>query len=176
VEPAPSEGASKATPSDSPPAQPQRTARKNPASPGRGGSEHKYIQSLIKQLGEARGYRATIERQVEGGSIDVALECDQLRVACGVSVTTGAAYEVGSLRNRLAAGFDFAVVVSPDKRVRERIGRTVEEALSGSEQERIRILVPEELPAFLTELEARAARPRAARRRLQGEDDVHACG
>lgn len=134
-----------------------RPTSPRPTTPGRGGSEHKYLQTLIKQLGEDRGYRATIERQVEGGSIDVALENDQLRIACEVSVTTGAAYEVGSLRNRLAAGFHVAVVVAPDKRVRDRLVRAVEEELPASDQERVRILTPDDLPTFLTELEARAA-------------------
>jgi len=41
---------------------------------GRGGPEHKDLQRRIAAWGSEHGFRATIERQVEGGRVDVALE------------------------------------------------------------------------------------------------------
>ena len=35
---------------------------------GRGGRQHKYLQELIKRLGESRGYRSTVEKQILGGA------------------------------------------------------------------------------------------------------------
>ena len=36
-------------------------------SPGRGGPEHIYLQSLLKQYGEDHGFRASIEHELPGG-------------------------------------------------------------------------------------------------------------
>src|SRR2546428_5070259 len=43
--------------------------------PGRGGLQHKYLQSLVKRLAEKRGFEAQIEKTVLGGHghVDVAL-------------------------------------------------------------------------------------------------------
>ena len=52
-------------------------------SPGRGGPEHVYLQSLLKQYGEDHGFKASIERELpDGGRVDVALERKDMRIAC----------------------------------------------------------------------------------------------
>ena len=50
---------------------------------GRGGSQHKYLQNLIKKIAQDRGYLATIEKPLFDGarSVDVALEKDEKKIA-----------------------------------------------------------------------------------------------
>jgi hypothetical protein len=74
---------------------------------GRGGREHKYLQQLLKQVGEDRGFRATIEQQITGGagSVDISLERDGKRIACEISVTSTSEQELGNVRKCLAAEY-----------------------------------------------------------------------
>ncbi|MGH8545615.1 MAG: type IV secretory system conjugative DNA transfer family protein, partial [Gammaproteobacteria bacterium] len=57
---------------------------KEPPPPGRGGQQHKYLQNLIKRMGEDKGYKATVEKEILGGigKVDVALEKDATSIAC----------------------------------------------------------------------------------------------
>lgn len=95
---------------------------------GRGGREHKYLQHLIKRLGEERGFRSVIEETVGGGRIDVALRRDDVSVACEISITTGIDQELGNVRKCLRAGFARVWLVVPDKKRREKAGTALETA------------------------------------------------
>jgi Type IV secretion-system coupling protein DNA-binding domain len=123
----------------------------SPAPLGRGGSQHKYLQELVKRWGEGHGYRATIERQILAGlgSVDVALDRGERSVACEISVASNADQELGNIEKCLAAGFDEVAVVSLEKqnlrRAREVISSNLEEHL----RERVHFLTPEELFTFL---------------------------
>lgn len=92
---------------------------------GRGGQEHKYLQQLIKRLGEERGFRAVIEEQVKDGQVDVALRRDDLSIACEVSVTTSADHELENAKKCLSAGFGQIWFVVPDKKRREKLEKAV---------------------------------------------------
>jgi hypothetical protein len=83
---------------------------------GRGGRQHKYLQAVIKNLAEERGYRAIIERQInEGtGSVDISLENDDKKIACEVSITTPPEHEVRNIRKCLTAGYDTVIVLSAE--------------------------------------------------------------
>jgi predicted DNA-binding transcriptional regulator AlpA len=117
--------------------------------PGRGGPQHKYLQSLVKRFAEDRGFKATIEKMVlDGhGHIDVALERDGLSIGCEISVTTRVEHEVENLSKCLAAGFDYAVLVSSDQQTLER----ARALLAGTDQSKMRFIPPEDLTAFLDE-------------------------
>jgi hypothetical protein len=123
----------------------------SPAPLGRGGSQHKYLQELVKRWAEGHGYRATIERQIlDGlGSVDVALDRGERSIACEISVASTAEQELGNIEKCLAAGFDEVAVVSLEKqnlrRAREVISAKLEEHL----RERVHFLTPEELFTFL---------------------------
>lgn len=125
-----------------------------PSSPGRGGKQHKYLQSLIKQIGEDRGFRATVEKSVldGSGSIDVALEREGCAVACEISVTTPTEYEIGNLAKCLEAGFAQVVLVSTDKKALTRARDGALKALSAEQCAHLSFLSPEALPAFLDTL------------------------
>ncbi len=131
--------------------------------PGRGGPQHKYMQSLVKKLAEDRGFGVSLEKTVLDGHgyVDVALEREGMSVACEISVTTRVAHEIGNLSKCLAAGFNYAVLISTDERALA--------AASGGfapPDERIRLLTPDALIAFLDELSGHV--PKAAPPRKQG--------
>jgi Type IV secretion-system coupling protein DNA-binding domain len=137
-----------------PPAPPAYPKPAVPATPGRGGAQHKYLQTLIKRFGEDRGFRATIERTVlDGhGSVDVALERDSLRVAFEITITTPTAHEIQNLAKCLAAGFDVVGLVATDEKGRKRLRSAVHEALDEAQAERVHCLVAEEVPELLDQL------------------------
>jgi hypothetical protein len=120
--------------------------------PGRGGAQHKYLQSLVRRLADDRGFEVSLEKTVlDGhGHIDVALEGHGVTVACEISVTTKVEHEVGNLTKGLAAGFDYVVLISSDDRTLD-LARA---EMSGTDQKRVRILSPGGLAEFLDEMSA----------------------
>jgi hypothetical protein len=153
--PAPSAGGPAQPASNSPrttePPKP-RPVRDTPQ-PGRGGPQHKYLQSLIKRVADDRGFRTTIEKPVlDGhGHIDVALEHEGLSVAVEISITTDVEHELGNLSKCVAAGFDYAVLVCSDKQVLGAARTEFVSGLSEAQQKRLRFLTPEGFFSFLDE-------------------------
>jgi hypothetical protein len=129
------------------------------ATPGRGGPQHKYLQSLIKRAAEDRGLRATVEKTVlDGhGHVDVALEREGLSIACEISISTDVEHELGNLSKCMAAGFDYAVLICSDKKILSAAHAEFTAELSEAQRERVRFLTPEALLAFLDEVIARSA-------------------
>lgn len=118
--------------------------------PGRGGHQHKYLQQLVRHFAEERGFQVASEKSVLGGHghIDVTMSKDGLSVACEICVTTRPDHEVGNLTKCLAAGFDYAVLVSTDTRLLDAARRLLAEPYD----ERVRFFLPHELPTFLDAL------------------------
>jgi predicted DNA-binding transcriptional regulator AlpA len=134
--------------------------------PGRGGPQHKYLQSLVRRLAEDRGFSVEVEKRIlDGhGHVDVLLERAGLRVGVEISITTDAAHEVDNLGKCLAAGCDYAVLVSTD-------APTLEAARSmivGPTLRQMRFLTPETLMAFLETLVSSGNTGLARRRKGQG--------
>ncbi len=79
---------------------PVQEKEKSKTAQGRGGTQHKYLQQLIKRSAEERGCRAEVEQPVLGGfgSVDVSLSNSEEKIACEISVTTSSEHE---LNNRL---------------------------------------------------------------------------
>jgi hypothetical protein len=135
----------------------QRTAPETPPPPlGRGGRQHQYLQQLIKQMAEERGWRAVIEEPVPGaaGRIDVALKRGERRIACEISVTSTRDQELGNIRKSLAAGYAEVVLIATSDRQRVTLRKHVSEALEEAVREKVRYLLPEELLEYLTIAEA----------------------
>ena len=134
-------------------------AQHQPAPLGRGGPQHKYLQELIKRWAEGRGFRGVIEEPIlDGlGSVDVALEKGEVRVACEVSITSSPDQELGNVQKCLAAGFDHVVVVAPERKTLRKTAQLVESSLDEATADRVRCSTPEELFVFLEQLDALAA-------------------
>jgi hypothetical protein len=120
---------------------------------GRGGPQHKYLQELIKRLAEDRGYRATIEQQILGGtgSVDVSLERDGRKIACEISVSSTVEQELGNAQKCIAAGYHLTVLISTDRKALKRLEAYVSKSLGKGAQKDLRFLLPEELIEYLDE-------------------------
>ncbi len=114
---------------------------------GSGGSEHRYLQTLIKKLVENIGFRAVIEEQTPDGKgkVDIGLEMSGRRIACEISLTSKLSQEIGNIRKCLDAGYEKVIVCSHEKKTLSRLKKLANETFNPSEQNRLLFLVPQEL-------------------------------
>jgi len=131
------------------PTQKGARAVKAPQPEGRGGPQHKYLQNLIKKYAESLGYRVIIEKPVEQGKVDLALEKDDKSIACEITVTTPPEYELGNIEKCLAFGFQQVVLISLDRKNLEKIKTLADEKIGSEDQERLLFFIPEEFFAYL---------------------------
>lgn len=124
------------------------------ATPGRGGSQHKYLQELIARWAEQRGLKASIEQSIlDGlGSVDVAIQKGELKIGCEITVTTSPSHELGNVQKCLAAGFDAVAVVSANKKTLEKARAFVTSTLDQPLIPRVHFFSPEELFGYLEAL------------------------
>jgi hypothetical protein len=119
--------------------------------PGRGGKEHKYLQHLVRQLAEQRGFRASLEEELpdKSGRVDVVLRRDLISIACEISITTTPDHEVENVRKCLRAGFRQVVAMASDQRRLGRLKAAVEKAVTPEEVSLVAFLVPDEIVEYL---------------------------
>ncbi len=117
--------------------------------------QHKYLQSLVKRIGENKGFVAVTEKEVFGGAgrIDVALENEALRIAVEISVTNGAEYEVQNIQKCLAAEYDTVIMLSADARHLEKIRQKAEEILSPESFAMTKFFSPEAFHSWIENLD-----------------------
>jgi hypothetical protein len=123
-----------------------------PKEAGKGGSQHRYVQHLIKELAEERGLRAVIEEAVSGGQVDVGLHQGDLSVACEISVTSTPQYETRNLAKCIQAGFIRIWAISPDNKRRKAIIQSAQARLSPDEFAKVEFLTTDELVTALDSL------------------------
>jgi hypothetical protein len=114
-------------------------------------TEHQYLQTLIKKMGEARGFKATLEKPTPDGKgrVDVALESPKLRIACEISVTTKPDHEIGNLKKCLHAGYDYVFACSKRPKHLAKIKAKAEETFSKEELKKVQFFLPKDLFSFL---------------------------
>jgi hypothetical protein len=126
------------------------------ATAGRGGAQHKYLQSLIKHYGEEKGFRATLEAPVTGGGrVDILLENAALSIACEISIGSSPTHELGNLEKCLRGGFVRIALISPERKTLKKIAALAEAGLSSVDRARVAFVTPDE---FLVLLEETAVR------------------
>lgn len=137
-----------------------KAAKDSPKSPVEAVSEptneHRYLQNIIKRVGESYGFIATLEKQVFGGigKVDVALESGQLKIACEIAATNTVEYELNNIQKCLASGFDKVVVVSIDAKHLANIRRKIEAIISSEQFAKAHFLEPENFHLLLEKLQA----------------------
>ncbi|HEX3886581.1 MAG TPA: type IV secretion system DNA-binding domain-containing protein, partial [Phenylobacterium sp.] len=112
---------------------------------GKGGAQHRYLQHLIKQLAEERGFRAVVEEQVAGGHVDVGLHRDDLTIACEISITSTASYEAQNLAKCVAAGFGRVWAIAADQKRLRAVRRAAEAELPAADLARVVFLTTDEM-------------------------------
>ena len=82
---------------------------------GRGGKEHKQLQKLIKETAEKNGFKATIEKRINNGAghVDVALEREDVSIACEIAVHSTIKQELRNVQKCLEAEFDHVFLILP---------------------------------------------------------------
>ena len=115
--------------------------------------EHRYLQNIIKRIGESYGFIATLEKEVFGGvgKIDVALESEKYKIACEIAVTNTPDYEVQNIQKCFGAGFDRMVVISTNARHLKNIQKKAA-ILTPDQIERLHFLEPENFHLFIESL------------------------
>lgn len=129
----------------------KRTRVEIPIFEGKGGSQHRYLQSLIKRMAEEKGFRAVVEQPTAdgAGSVDVGIEKDGKRIACEISLTSTDEQELGNIQKCLASGYDKVILCSPDKKTLKKVNALVLQSLNESDQQKVLFFQPEELLFFL---------------------------
>lgn len=126
-----------------------------PATMGRGGTQHKYLQHLIKRFAEGLGYRAEIEGKVAGDrAADVALRKGDISIACEICVTTDPRHEVGNVQKCLNEGFLHVLAISPGEKGLSKLSAAIMASINESSKARVHVLTADECLAFIRELEA----------------------
>jgi hypothetical protein len=140
---------------------------------GKGGPAHKYLQSLLKNCAESKGFRVTVEAPAaSGGAIDLLMERDALTVACEISVTTEPGHEAANVRKCLESNATHVLVVSSTAQGLQRIEKAVS-AAGGEGLDRVAYLAPADVLGFLAQLgpatpEARTVRGYKVKTSVEG--------
>lgn len=118
---------------------------------GGGGVKHKYIEHLIKELGEERGFRASVEESVHNGAgrVDVILRRETISLAFEISVTTTRDHELGNVEKCLALPFTHVVMLASHQKHLKSLSLFIGKGLEDDEKKRVSFLLPEDLPGFL---------------------------
>ena len=128
-----------------------------PTSQGRGGTQHRELQQMIKSIGHDLGLGAEIEASCakSDGAIDVLLKGEAVRIAVEISITTPVDYEVQNLEKCLLDNIDHVLCVSPDDAHRAAIHNLALETLPQAQVKRLKFLKPSQVQQFLSQFDER---------------------
>lgn len=114
-------------------------------------STHRYLQTLIKKMAEARGYVATLEAATPDhtGSVDVLLARDGKTIAVEICSTTDAEWEMHNLAKCIKAGYTTVISVCGDIRQLDKIKQKCISGLPGFDHTSVHFLTPNAVFEFL---------------------------
>lgn len=114
-------------------------------------STHRYLQTLVKKMAEARGYTATIEQQLADGlgQVDVLLAKDGATIAIEICNTTNPDWEAHNIQKCLEAGYHIVISLSGDPRQLDKIKKKCQEQIPEFETKPVLFLTPDTLFAYL---------------------------
>ena len=130
-------------------------------------SQHRYLQTLIKKMAEARGYKATIEETTPDGQgrVDVGLVKNNKRIACEIGVTTSKAWEVHNIEKCLVAGYEVVIAIPVDTRAREMMQVEITKNLDSQFLSRVFVM---EAEALFHYLDTEVAKEASTETRMKG--------
>jgi hypothetical protein len=116
-------------------------------------STHRYLQTLIKKMAEARGYTATIEMLLPDGSgqVDVLLAKNGKSIAIEISVTTDPEWEMHNIAKCIRAGYSEVVSLSGDIKQLEKIKKKCITGIAEFEKHSVLFFTPDALFSYLDE-------------------------
>ncbi|MGI8467000.1 MAG: type IV secretory system conjugative DNA transfer family protein [Pyrinomonadaceae bacterium] len=133
-------------------------------------NSHRYLQNIIKRIGENNGFVATLEKRIFGGigKVDIAPESETLKIACEVAVTNTVDYELQNIQKCLASGFDKVVVISDEAKHLANIKKKVETIISTSQFSKVYFLEPENFHLFLEKLRTDSGHQTSRENKVKG--------
>lgn len=126
---------------------------------GRGGEIHKSAQAEFKRLAEARGFRATIERQLPDSqdTVDLYIERDGVSIACEISVTNTLEYEMKNITKCLRAGVQQVLVLTVAPEKHQRLSDAIASLLSPEQRGKVVCLQKDDFETYLDNLSPKDA-------------------
>ncbi len=121
---------------------------------GGGGAKHSLIERQLKDMGEAAGFRASLEETILDGAgrVDVILWRDDITICCEVSVTTTREHEYLNARKCLEYGCVQLLMITNSERHRVSLERFIRPKLSDSENMQTSFLTLDGAQELLSEL------------------------
>jgi hypothetical protein len=121
---------------------------------GGGGARHSEIERNIKELGEAAGFRASLEETILDGAgrVDVILRREHLTICCEVSVTTTREHEYMNVKKCLEFDADQVWLVANIERHRTGLEHFIKPKLTEGESEKTSFLTLEGVERLLLEM------------------------
>jgi hypothetical protein len=143
-----------------------------PASPGKGGQDHKTIQRQIKEAGQALGFLSVIEKDLKDAqkSADVLLSRGDQVIACEISVTNSIENEAGNIAKCLKAGFPQIAFIALDTSKLEAVAKAVAANLGNDASQRVAYYLPEQFLAHLQKLPKPNLAPSKTTSKVAGYD------
>jgi hypothetical protein len=106
--------------------------------------EHEKLKVKIGTLAQEQGFRIVYEEQTEsGGRVDIGLHNSKVKIACEISVTNTADYEVQNIQKCLNAEYPIIFMMSPDTKHLDDIQKKAKEVLTKSELKKVFFFLPE---------------------------------
>ncbi|MGZ3948216.1 MAG: TraM recognition domain-containing protein [Flavisolibacter sp.] len=119
--------------------------------------EHRYLQTFVKAMAEAQGYKASVEAPTPDGKglVDVLLEKNGQTIAVEISVTTNPEWELHNIQKCLAAGYSRIVICATQPAKLKLIQQQIATHLSEQEQTRVQVIAANDLNSlFMDEPQA----------------------
>jgi len=115
---------------------------------------HRDLQNYIKTMASQRGFKSSIEHQIESGErIDVSLSKDAFQIAIEISVTNSIDYEVSNIMKCLKSDHSHVCMISESSIHLKNIKKRLKENISNAEYKKVKFLSPEEFPNYLDNIE-----------------------
>jgi Type IV secretion-system coupling protein DNA-binding domain len=121
---------------------------------GGGGARHSEIERAIKDMGEAVGFRASLEETILDGTgrVDVILRRETLTICCEVSVTTTREHEYLNVKKCLEFGAGEVWLIANSERHRTGLERFIKPKLTEAENQKASFLTLEGVEGLLRDL------------------------
>lgn len=114
-------------------------------------SSHRYLQTLVKKMAEARGYVAVLETQIPHSTeqVDILLSKEGNTIAVEICVTTDAEWELHNIEKCISANYDVVVSLCGDAKQLDKIKKKCIEKIPDIEQKQVHFFTPDALFSFL---------------------------
>ena len=114
-------------------------------------STHRYLQTLVKKMAEARGYIATLEVATpnQDGSVDVLLTKEATTIAVEICSTTEAEWEMHNIDKCINAGYTSIVSICSDAKQLEKIKQKCIAGITAIDLQKVHFFTPEAFFSYL---------------------------